>query len=67
MIIFKVKDLLEKNNISRYRLQKLTNWNYKRVNAYYYGKVLSMSVEELNSLCEIFKCKITDLIEYKKD
>ena len=57
MIIFKIKDLLEKNDISRYKLQKLTNWNYKRIN---------ISTEELDKLCERFKCKISDLIEYKK-
>lgn len=67
MIIFKVKELLEKNDISRYKLQQLTNWNYKRVNSYYFGKVVSLNVEELNLLCEIFKCKIQDIIEYKKE
>ena len=50
MIKFKVKEILEKKDISRYRLQQLTNWNYKRVNAYYLGKVVSINVEELNKL-----------------
>lgn len=67
MIKFKVKELLEKKEISRYKLQQLTNWNYKRVNAYYLGKVVSINVEELNKLCEIFHCKIPDIIEYVKD
>ena len=66
MIIFKVKDLLEKNDISRYKLQKLTNWNYKRINAYYKGEVVNITIEELDKLCEIFKCKIADIVEYKK-
>jgi len=66
MIIFKIKELLEKKDISRYKLQKLTNWNYKRINAYYFGEVIDINVEELNKLCEIFKCKVSDIIEYKK-
>ena len=66
MIIFKIKDLLEKNDISRYKLQQLTNWNYKRINAYYKGEVVNITIEELDKLCEIFKCKISDIIEYKK-
>lgn len=67
MIKFKIKEILDKKEISRYRLQQLTNWNYKRVNAYYLGKVVSINVEELNRFCEIFKCKVSDLIEYVKD
>lgn len=67
MIIFKIKEMLEKKDISRYKLQQLTNWNYKRINAYYFGRVMSITTEELDKLCEIFNCKISDLIEYKKD
>jgi len=67
MIKFKIKDILEKKKISRYKLQQLTNWNYKRVNAYYLGKVVSINVEELNKFCELFHCKVSDLIEYVKD
>lgn len=67
MIIFKIKDLMKEQNISRYRLQKLTNWNYKRINAYFFGKVININVEEIEKLCEIFNCEIKDLIELKKD
>lgn len=67
MIKFKIKEILDKKEISRYKLQQLTNWNYKRVNAYYLGKVVSINVEELNKFCEIFKCKVSDLIEYVKE
>ena len=61
---FKVKEQLEKNNITRYKLQKLTNWNYRRINMYYRGTVVNIHTEELEKLCEIFKCKIEDLLEY---
>lgn len=60
---FKIKDQLEKNQISRYKLQQLTNWNYKRINAFYKGSVIEIKVEELEIFCKIFKCKIEDLIE----
>lgn len=66
MIIFKIKDLMDKQNITRYRLQKLTNWNYKRINSYYFGKVVNITVDELEQLCKIFNCSICDLIEFKK-
>lgn len=67
MIIFNVKNLMEQQNITRYRLQKLTNWNYKRINAYYFNKVISINVNELETLCDIFDCELPDLIERKKD
>ena len=67
MIKFKVKEMLEKKKISRYKLQQLTNWNYKRVNAYYLGKVISINIEELDKFCKLFKCKVSDLIEYVED
>ncbi len=66
MIILKVKELMEKQNISRYRLQQLTKWNYKRINAYYFNKVVSINVKELDTLCYIFECDLSELIECKK-
>lgn len=66
MIVFKVKELLEKHKMTRYKFQQATNWNYKRVNAYYFGKVISINIEDLNKLCELFHCKISDIIEYKQ-
>lgn len=59
----KVKELLDKKNISRYRLQQLTKWNYRRVNAYYFSRVKQVNLEELDMLCEIFECKVEDLLE----
>ena len=65
MIKFNVKELMEKQNITRYRLQKLTNWNYKRINAYYFNRLVSNNVNELDTLCEIFNCNLYELIERK--
>lgn len=36
MIRFKVKELLEQNNMSRYKLDKYTSLSYERVNDYYF-------------------------------
>ena len=32
MIVFKIKELLEKNKISRYKMRMFLDWIYKRVN-----------------------------------
>lgn len=66
MIIFKVKNLLEKNQISRYKLRQYTNLSYERVNDYYFSRVKAIKIEELDELCKVFNCKIQDIIEFKK-
>ena len=65
MIVFKVKNLLEKNKMSRYKLRQYTTLSYDRVNDYYFGRVKSIKVDELNQLCKLFNCNVQDIIEYK--
>lgn len=67
MLVFKVKELLEKNNMSRYKLRQYTSLSYERVNDYYFSRVKAIKVEELEELCEIFKCNTQDIVEYKKN
>ena len=66
MIIFHIKELLEKNKISRYKMRIYLNWNYKRVNDFYFGKVKEIKTSEIEQLCELFNCKIEELFAYKK-
>lgn len=66
MLIFHIKELLEKNNISRYKMRIYLDWNYKRVNDYYFGRVKDIKSSEIIQLCELFKCNTQDLFEYKK-
>lgn len=66
MVSITIKDLMKENNISRYRLQQLTNWNYKRINALYFSKVKHITLEEIEKLCEILKCDVKDIIKCKK-
>ena len=66
MVIFKIKKLLEKNNMSRYKLRQYTGFSYTRVNDYYFGRVKDIKTSEIDILCKLFNCKIEDLFEYKK-
>lgn len=66
MVLIKVKELLEKNKMSRYKLRQYTNLSYERVNDYYFSKVKAIKVEELEELCRLFKCNVQDIVEYKK-
>jgi len=67
MIVFKVKELMEAKNITRYKLQKDTNWNYKRINAFFFNNVKKITLEEIEILCKIFECEIHDLMEIKHE
>lgn len=67
MVEFKVKELLEKHNMSRYKLRQYTSLSYERVNDYYFGRVKSIKVEELEELCHVFKCNIQDIVEYRNN
>ena len=67
MVKFKVKELLEKQKLSRYKLRQYTSLTYERVNDYYFGRVKAIKVEELEELCELFNCNTQDIIEYKKN
>lgn len=67
MVIFKIKNLLEKNKMSRYKLRQYTGFSYTRVNDYFFGRVKDIKVSEINALCKLFECKISDLIEYKNE
>lgn len=66
MVVFKIKNLLEKNNMSRYKLRQYTGFSYTRVNDYYFGRVKDIKVSEVEILCKLFNCKIEDIVEYKK-
>lgn len=56
MIVFHIKELLTKNKMSRYKLEKYSSLSYERVNDYYFGRVKSIKVEELEELCNLFEC-----------
>lgn len=67
MIQIKLKELLENNKISRYKLEQYTNLSYRRINDYYFNRVEFIKVEELEQLCEVLECNIQDILEYKKN
>ena len=63
MIILKLKEILEKKKISRYKLQFLTNLNYPRINQLYKNTAKNISFEELEILTNVLDCSVSDLIK----
>ncbi|MCI9177603.1 MAG: helix-turn-helix transcriptional regulator [Clostridia bacterium] len=66
MITFHIKELLEKHKISRYKMRIYLDWNYKRVNDYYFGRAKDIKTSEIKQLCELFDCNVGDLFTYQK-
>lgn len=66
MVEIKIQDLLKKQKISRYKMCQYTGWNPRRINAFYFGKVKQVTLEEINLLCDILECKPSDFIKYTK-
>lgn len=66
MVVLRMNELMVKNNISRYKLQQVTNWNYKRINSLYFSKMKYLTVDEIDVLCKLFDCDVDDLICVKK-
>lgn len=67
MIVFHIKELFEKNKMSRYKLEKYSSLSYERVNDYYFSRVKAIKVEELEELCNLFNCNTQDIVEFKKN
>ncbi len=65
MLIFHIKDLLEKHHISRYKMRIYLDWNYKRVNDFYFGRAKEIKASEIIQLCQLFNCNVCDLFTYK--
>ena len=65
-IIFKLQDVLDKKNITKYKLSRITNIRYDTICNYCNGNVTLINVEYLKIFCNVLSCTIDDIIEYKK-
>lgn len=61
---FNLKSVLEKNNITRYKLSKMTGIRYDTICNYCSGDVTLLNKEYLKIFCDVLNCKISDIIEY---
>ena len=65
-IEFKLQSVLDKKNMSKYKLSRITNIRYDTICNYCNSKVTLINVEYLKIFCNVLNCKIEDIIEYKK-
>ena len=67
MIRIKLSDLLGKHKMSQKALSNLTNIRPATISKMYYEESKRLDIEQLNSICDVFKCEISDLLEFIPD
>ncbi len=70
MIRIKLSELLGKHKMNQKTLSRLTNIRPATISKMYYEETKRIDINQLDSLCRVFDCEISELLEYvpnKKD
>ncbi len=63
----RLKELLEKKGITRYRLAKLADTRFEVVEKWCSGTVERIDLDILARFCYVLDCEISDIIRYDHD
>jgi putative transcriptional regulator len=66
MIIIKLDDLLKKKGMSQRELSRLTEIRHPTISEMCLNKSKSLPINNLDAICKVLDCDLTDIIEYKK-
>ena len=67
MIRIRLSDLLGKHKMSQKALSDLTKIRPATISKMYYEESKRLDIQQLNSICHVFNCEISDLLEYIPD
>ncbi len=62
--LFKLDDLLQEKNVSKNKLMRDTNTDYKVLERIIKGELVKMDVAVFARLCDYFGCKLETIVEY---
>ena len=62
--IYKLEQLLDTNNISKNKVMRDTNTDFKVLQRLFTGDISRIDTTVLARLCDYFNCNITDIVEY---
>jgi len=64
IIKFKLKDILERDNISKNRLSVISGVRFDTIHRYVKGDIVKVDLDIMCRLCKALGCNIEDIIEY---
>lgn len=64
-IDIRLREIMEKQGISRNQLARLTSTRFEVINKWYNGNVERIDADILARLCFTLGCKVEEIIEYK--
>jgi putative transcriptional regulator len=67
LISIKLNNLLDKKGMSQRELARLTNIRHPTISEMCLNKSKSLPVENLNIICVVLDCALSDIIEYQKE
>ena len=67
MVKLILEEILEKKQMTRYQLAKMTEIKYQTIDNYYKNKVIQYYSYILSKICEALNCQIGDILIYIKD
>jgi len=62
--LFKLDDILENNNLSKNKVMRDTNTDFKVLQRIVNGDLSKIDVTVLARLCDYFNCSLNDIVEY---
>lgn len=65
--LFKLDDLLDADNISKNKLMRDTNTDFKVLQRIINGEITKLDVTVFARLCDYFDCKLDDIVEYVRE
>ncbi len=67
MIKIKLAELLGKHKMTQKTLANLTNIRPATISKMYYEEVKRIDVSQINRICTVFNCEISELLEFTPD
>lgn len=60
-----LKDVMDKKNISVYKMSKLTELKHSTIKSYYNNAPLTrVDLDVVAKMCYVLDCKVSDILEY---
>ena len=62
----KLSSIMDKNNISIYKMSRLTDLKYSTVKSYYSNSPISrVDLDVISKMCYVLNCNVEDILQYK--